>query len=224
MDARMRAGATTIFALSMLTLVSGCAGILQTVSKPVSIYTPTPKSTFSEALPRVDWQLIVEVPIANESLNTPRIALRHNPVSVQYYNSAKWTERAPVVIQGLLIESFENTGKIIAVGRKSIELRADYILTSELREFQAEYDGDGPPLVRVRLIAKLIKFRQRTIIAAHAAEHVARARSNAMVDIVYAFDEALGKVIKSIVEWTLTAPEEVAKGAAVSPRTLRPSG
>ena len=58
----------------------------------------------------------------------------------------------------LLVESFENTGKIVAVGRQAIGLRSDFNLKSELREFQAEYFGGAKiPTVRVRINTKLIK-------------------------------------------------------------------
>ena len=53
------------------------------------------------------------------------------------------------MIQTLLIESFENTGKIIAVGRQSLGLRSDFNLKLEVREFQAEYfPKDAAPRVR----------------------------------------------------------------------------
>ena len=42
-----------------------------------------------------------------------------------------------------LIESFDNSGKIVGVTRESTQLRADYILQSDLREFQAELDSRG---------------------------------------------------------------------------------
>ena len=37
-------------------------------------------------------------------------------------------------LQTLIIESFENSGRIVAVGRESVGLRADFTLKTELRE------------------------------------------------------------------------------------------
>ena len=93
-----------------------------------------------------------------------------------------------------------------------MSLRADYSLLSDLREFQAEYDGQSTPLVRVRLSAKLVKMPQRTIIATLTAEHTVRAKGTDLESVVWAFDAALGKSIKRIVEWALTAAPTKPRG------------
>ncbi len=192
---------------ALVLAVAGCAGILPGQGIPPKLFTLSPKSTYANDLPRASWQLVVEVPVAAESLNTLRIALRHDPLSLEYYRDVRWTERAPVMVQTLLIESFENTGKIVAVARKATDLRADYVLKTDLREFQAEYDGADPPFAHVRVNAKLVKLPQRTIIASHTAERRLRAESNDMRQIVYAFDGALGGTLKAIVEWALRVPK-----------------
>ena len=170
-----------------------------------NVFTLSPKSTFAPTLPKVGWQLVVEAPVAAGGLSTPRIAVKTKPLEIQYYANAQWTEAAPQMVQTLLVESFENTGKIVAVGRQAIGLRSDYNLTSELREFQAEYlDGKPTPAVRVRINVKIIKQPRREIIASTTFEQIVPAASTAMSDVVAAFDDALGKVIRRIVEWTLT--------------------
>ena len=174
--------------------------------EPPNLYTLTPKNTFAADLPRVDWQLIVETPIAAAGLNTSRIALQRSPVTLEYYANANWTDVAPLMVQTLLIESFENSGKIVAVSRESTTLRADYLLKTELREFQAEYDQSGPPRARVRINAKLARMPDRAIIASHTVERTIRAEGNDLPAIAVAFDEALGSTMRRIVEWSLAAP------------------
>ena len=99
------------------------------------MYVLTPKSTFSDTLPRVDWQLLVELPQAQAGINTARIALRDSPIELRYFELSNWTDLAPRMIQTLIVESFENSDRIVAVGREAIGLRADYVLKTELREF-----------------------------------------------------------------------------------------
>jgi cholesterol transport system auxiliary component len=183
--------------------VAGCTAVLPGQGEPPQLYTLSPKSTFSQDLPTLSWQLVVELPVSAKSLNTSRIALRHDPLSLEYYKSARWTERAPIMVQTLLVESFENTNRIVAVARKTTDLRADYVLKSDLREFQVEYDGRGVPVAHVRLNAKLVKMPQRTIIASRTAESEIPAEGADLGNVVAAFDEALGKVLKEIVEWSL---------------------
>ncbi len=201
--------ARPVLTAALAVAAAGCANleILAGRGDPPKLYALSPKSTFMEGLPTVDWQLVVEIPVSAESLNTSRIALRQDPLSLDYYAGVRWIERAPILVQTLLVESFENTGKIVAVARKATDLRADYVLKADLREFQAEYAGGGPPAVRVRVNAKLVKMPQRTIIASHTVEQLARANGIEVLDVVYAFDEALGKILKSIVEWALRVPE-----------------
>ena len=147
---RQRRTAPLAAALSLAFLLVACAGMLPGSGAPPDLYTLTPKSTYSADLPTVTWQLAIEVPVAAESLNNSRIALRHDPLSLLYYKGARWTERAPVMVQTLLNESFENSGKIVAVARKATDIRADYVLKTDLREFQAEYDAGGAPVAHVR--------------------------------------------------------------------------
>ena len=111
------------------------------------------------------------------------------------------------MVQTLLVESFENSGKILAVSRQAIGLRSDFSLKTELREFQAEYFGDDhtQPKVRIRINAKLIEQPRQRIIAAGNFEHTVRAPRGEIGSIVLAFDQALGKVTKRLVEWTLRA-------------------
>jgi len=117
---------------------SGC-GVLPFDKPAPDLYVLTSKSSFSADLPNVDWQLTVEIPLADAGINTSRIAARKSVVSIDYYQGANWIDTAPRMVQTLLVESFENSSQIIGVGRQSSTLRADYTLLLELREFQAEY-------------------------------------------------------------------------------------
>lgn len=185
-------------------LLAGCAGVLPGGGPPPNLYTLTPKNTFDDGLRVVPWQLVVEEPSAAGGLQVQNVALRTKAIELQYFASARWTERAPRMVQTLLVESFENSGKIVAVGRQAIGLRSDFNLKTELREFQAEYtEANRPPMVHVRLSARLIQQPRREIIASENFDAKVQANGTAMDEVILAFDEALGKVIRRTVEWTL---------------------
>ena len=173
--------------------------------EPPQLFTLTPKSTFPDDLPAVNWQLLVEIPVAGESLNTDRIALQDSPLTLDYYTKARWTERAPVMLQRLIVESFENTKRIVSVGRQAIDLRADLVLKTELREFQAQIGSNNVPRVRVRVIAKLVKMPDRRNVATESVEKEIAAEGNNIEPVIHAFDEATGKVMKTITVWALRA-------------------
>ena len=195
-------------AIYLAVVLSGCEGLVPTLGgPPANLYTLTPKNTFAKDLRRVRWQLVVDEPLASGGLNIDRIALRHSPTELKYFARARWTERAPRMVQTLMVESFENSGAIVAVGRKAIGLRSDYNLITELREFQAEYfKSDGVPTVRVRLNAKLVKQPRRAIVASRTFESTIKSEGKAMRDVIRAFDQALGKVLRHTVEWTIKMP------------------
>ncbi|HVG81400.1 MAG TPA: ABC-type transport auxiliary lipoprotein family protein [Methylomirabilota bacterium] len=187
-------------------LLAACTGIIPGTGEPLKLYTLTPKSSYGGALPKVDWQLVIETPIAPAGINTNRIALSHSPITLDYFAGATWTDSAPAMVQTLLVESFENTGRILAVGRESVGLRADYVLKLELREFQAAYASpETPPTVHVRIISKLVRMPMREIVASHMTDRKSVAATNTLDGVVAAFDEALGPVLKDVVVWTLTS-------------------
>ncbi len=194
-----------LYVLPLVLGLAGCEGLLPKLGGPApNLYTLTPKNTFAAGLPRANWQLVVEEPVASGGLNVDRIALRAAPTEMKYFARARWTERAPRMIQTLLVESFENSGAIVAVGRKAIGLRSDYNLKTDMREFQAEYfDADGIPTIRVRLNAKLVKQPLRAIVASKTFEAAVKAEGTEMRQVIRAFDKALGKVLRHTVEWTL---------------------
>jgi cholesterol transport system auxiliary component len=189
----------------MLVGLTGC-GILPDVKTPVDLYTLSPKNTFDGNLPNVYWQLVVETPVAAAGINTSRIAIAGSPLSTDYYATAAWTDRAPLMVQGLLIESFENTKRIVAVARDAIGLRGNYVLQTELREFQAETYYGAKPVVRVRLNAKIIRMPERQIIGSRTIERCSEAANDQVPSVVAAFDDALGAVLKRTVTWVLTTP------------------
>lgn len=216
-------GAKAFALVAMMALTASCDLTLPGTGERSQLYVLTPKSTYPDELPKVDWQLLVEQTTSPAGLDTQRIAVAYSPIELDYFARTNWTDRAPEMVLRLLVESFENSGKIIAVGRDSIGLRSNIVLKTELREFQAESDrksasnqgGDGAtgsgdtPRIRVRIAAKLVKMPQRVIVASQTFENVMPAEENNMEAIVGAFDEALGKTLKSIVVWTLTEGDKI---------------
>jgi cholesterol transport system auxiliary component len=200
-------------ALPGLGLLSACDLTVPGQRPPPTLYRLTPKSTFSEDLPTVTWQLVLEPPLANAGLNSTRIGLQRTPTLFEYYARANWADRAPLMVQTLMIESFENSGRIVSIGRESAGLRADFILKTELREFQSEYYTTSLPNVRVAVTAKLVKMPRRAIIGSETFEHLVEAETDQMEKIVDAFDQALGKVMRRLVEWTLTTGQASTAGS-----------
>ena len=195
-------------ALPVVALASGCSLPVPGQGPPPELFRLTPKSTFRDDLPAVDWQLVLEPPVADAGLNTARIALQRSPTQIEYYARSGWADRAPLMMQTLMVESFENSGRIVSIGRESIGLRADFILKSELRELQAVYYNGGPPKAWVSVNVKLVQMPRRAIVASQSFDGRVPAAADSLPQIIEAFDEAAGKVLRHIVEWTLIEGEK----------------
>ncbi|HJQ57356.1 MAG TPA: ABC-type transport auxiliary lipoprotein family protein [Vineibacter sp.] len=209
-----RAAARAALLLGAVGILLGACAVLSAGDDPPNLYTLTPKSTFDPTLPQVTWQVVVETPTAAAYLNTSRIALAMTPTSADYYAKSAWTDRAPLLVQTLIVESLENSRRIIGVGRDPLAVRPTYVLQIELREFQAEYFHGKPPLVHVRLVARLVRQSDRQIVASRGFERCVRAGTDQVATVVQAFDEALGGVLKGLVAWTLTVapPQPLPEG------------
>ena len=196
---------------NMALAVTGCASLLGLGPAP-HLYRVTPKSTYPANLPHPSVQILVDVPLAPAGLDTTRIALSHSAVSIDYFADSEWTDRLPQLVQTALLESFENSRAITAIDRESIGLRADFILKTEIRHFEALYDSpNGPPVVWVAIITRLVAPSGREIVAQSSFERREQASANEIPRIVVAFDEALGAVINDIVVWTASNPALSAK-------------
>ena len=195
--------------------ITGCAGLqtLQSVTEPTDLYDLTPKSSYDESLPAITAQLVIEEPTAASSVNTDHIAIKPNSYQVQYFPDARWVDRAPLLVQTLLVESFENTGKVAAVGRRAIGLTSDFTLITELREFQAMVSDDenGSIFVDVQLNMKIIQEPYGLIVASKSFEQRQLAASSEMLSVVEAFDVALGKTMGRSVDWAVRRISEIAR-------------
>lgn len=203
-DLRRRTLLARGLAAAGLAGLTAACGRLPIGKPPPQMYTLTPKSTFPADLPEAPWQLAIERPDAPAGLSSARIAVARQPLTLDYYSGVAWVDDAPNMVQRLLIESFENSKRIVGVGRDGVSFRSDYTLKVELREFQAEYFEQAEiPTVNVRINVKMVQMPQRTIIASQGFEAQRRAPSNKMQNIVETFDAALGIVLRDVVIWTL---------------------
>jgi len=191
--------------------LTGCASLLGLGPAP-HLYRVTLKSTYPVNLPHLSGQLLVDVPSAPAGLDTARIALSRSAVSIDYFADSEWIDRVPLMVQTALLDSFESSGAITAIDREAIGLRADLILKTDIRHFEALYDSrDRPPEVWVEISARLVDPSGRDVVAHASFERRKQARGSDIAQIVPAFDDALGGVMEDIVGWTVRSPALSAK-------------
>jgi cholesterol transport system auxiliary component len=185
-------------------LLAGCSGVIGPSSPPFKIYLLAPDLGALPG-PKVSWELSIARPDAALSFNTDRIAIARAE-TLDYYADAQWSDNTPLLLESLLVEAFEKSGRIDTVAKDAESVRADYILETELRAFQARYaDENGAPTVAVDIMAKLLDARSREIIAVHEAKAEAPAAVNTIDAAVAAFDKATSAILEEIVAWVLSA-------------------
>jgi cholesterol transport system auxiliary component len=157
--------------------------------------------------PRVPWQMSITLPDAPDSLDTSRIALVQPTNQMDYYAASSWQDRLPFLVQRALIDAFEASGRIAAVGRDTDGLKSDYLLLTDIHDFQARYDTeDAPPVAVVQLSVKLIAARSRTIALAKTVGKEVQASQNNVPAVVAAFNQALTDTMAQTVAWAMDAP------------------
>jgi cholesterol transport system auxiliary component len=108
------------------------------------------------------------------------------------------------MLQNLMLRSFEDTNALRYVGRRPIAGTADYLLISELTDFQAELGPDGEDVTtRVRLTARLVRESDAQILGSHTIQTTAPAASTEPAAVVAGFDEATSAALKELTIWAL---------------------
>jgi cholesterol transport system auxiliary component len=149
------------------------------------------------------WSLVVDEPSAARQIDTSRIALMNGPFRVEYYADVEWTDTAPAMVQLLLIQSFQNTGRLPVVAPTRQTLATDFLLLSNLRKFQVENDAAGTPQATIVLEATLLRMPRRTPIATARFEKATTVDSKSSETVTAAFDASLSDVMRRMVDWTL---------------------
>jgi cholesterol transport system auxiliary component len=186
--------------LALLTL-GGCsaANILAPPGEPAKLYTLSAPQSIATGASAAHWQLLIAVPDAPLDLNSVRIAIEPAPGRIDYYADVAWADRPPAMLQDLLLQSFDSSGRIAAVQRQSGALKADFVLTSELLDFQV---GSGDPVAHVRITARLVRTRDKMIVAVKSFD-TSQPAGGSFDGAIAAFDSALKAVLPQIVDWTL---------------------
>ena len=189
---------------------AGCVGsALESKREAAEIFRLTaPEITDAgQALPTA---LAVGRPRAPLSLDTERIAIAGPATRFDYYAGVRWAEPAPLMLQALLVQALAADGRFSTVVAAPSRVPSDYQLEIELRRFEAESGGSGPPVVQGAMQVTLIESRRGARVASLPATASVAAAADRRSDVLSAFDTATHQVITSVVAATrsaVTTPE-----------------
>jgi cholesterol transport system auxiliary component len=220
----MRLTIMRVTAALLLSLLAGCTGSLLT-SKEVApqTYRLAPLAAEPPNAAPFDALLLVVRPNAAPGLDTERIALLHPDRRLDYYAASQWGAALPDVLQDVVVQSMQNTGRVRSVQRDLANFRSDFVLQLDVRAFQAEYEDGGAPRVRVDLIATIGRVSDRRSVFTFAAGALEPAESNTMTAVTAAFDKAMQSATRTVLANTIDYVDRAAsQPTPLPPRTQKP--
>ena len=195
----LRYGSAFAFAL----LLGGCAlaGLGSSGPAP-NTYDLTAPRDFPGLKAHSGAQILIQEPIALKALDSERIVVRPNSAALEYFAGAQWSDRLPKLLQSRIAQTFENSGKVRAVGRPGEGLLIDYQLITEVREFQIDTGGSDSAVVTIS--AKILNDRNGRVVAGKVFSAQTAASATSADAAVAALDRALDNVLREMVAWTLS--------------------
>lgn len=203
-----------------LLFLCGCLGLTKK-HDPSTVYAPTLAHSAATAAANgapLAWQLLIDVPSAVDPLDGTRIVVMPQPGIVQFYKNVRWRERMPVLLQSMLLQGFQESGRLLGASSLSTGLRGDYALHLDLGDFQAEYRGASNPTVLIRVNAQLTQNASNRVIAARSFSWEQTSGEVAIGAVVTTFEQGLNTVLPQVVEWTLKSGEADWQSVNAKPR------
>lgn len=191
--------------MSGLTLVA--CGIVDPPPPPRQ-FRLAPRPTFPDGLPQVEWSLVINDPIAERPVDSMRIALLIDDTEYRYYEEADWADSLPLMVGAQMVQAFRDSGHIQVVTGSQAGLRSDFVLQSNLRDFQIEQSGAEPLAAHVVLYVDLLGMPRREVVGTTRLEGRARIEGGGIDGVVHAFDAAFAEVLTGLVSWTLFAGQQ----------------
>lgn len=205
-------------ALAALVLVGACASLTGT-KEPFTVYAPRyePPANMTQGKP-VDWQLAIDTPLASDALDASRMLVMPTPGALETYKGGRWADTPPLVLRGLLIEAFQQTGRIAGVGALTSGIHPDYTVTIDLYDFEVQY-RDGAPHAVIRLNVKLNDASINRVRAAKTFEVDEPVSGTTAGDAAAAFDRTIDALLADIVRWTIDQGESAWSQTQHPPRS-----
>ena len=148
-------------------------------------------------------ELVVELPKARGTLDSPRIMIRPSALQTEYLPDAVWGDPVPATLQRLLVESLGSYDAIGHVGREPLGLAGEYAMISEITDFNAELLEKGA-LIRLSVDAQLVREMDAAVVGRSRFEVTTESPSTKTNDLIPAFDAAALQLITEMSAWTLS--------------------
>jgi cholesterol transport system auxiliary component len=200
-----------LFLLPALLLLPGCFSGLNSKAPPEQRYLLRSEITKPTTPAQPEGTVQVLRPSASPGLVGSRIAVMRPGARIDYYANARWVEEAPVLLQSQIIDALRTGGRFVTVESDSQPFAAQYLLSVDIANFQAQYTEAGVPTVFVTLNCTLGRRTDRSIIVSFTAQGTAPASTDHLQAVVSAFTSATSQAMQQIAEHIAPPPGDGAK-------------
>ena len=166
-----------------------------------AMYDLAAPKAFPASDKRTTAQLTIADPTTVLLIDTQKIVIQPQPPDSPTFETARWSDTVPRLIQSRIVQGFENS-KYLTVGRPADGLTSDCQLQIDIRSFQITTTPETVAVVE--LSAKLVgdngRIKDSRVFRGALPVQVTDAASAAN-----ALNEAFGKVATELVIWTAGA-------------------
>lgn len=196
-------------ACAIALLLAGCS----ILPRQETVHVWQPATTLAPAAAPVgDFSLRVDTPHVASSLDQAGIVVMPAPGQVSTYKGARWSETPAVLLRQRLVDAFM-AAKLSTVTTDDEHFASNFVLSGELRSFQAEYRA-GVPVVVVRYDAQLRRGLARDLLATHSFSVIEHPSGAQIPQIVAAFGTADDQLAREVVSWVADNARDASKAAA----------
>ncbi len=191
-----------IAAVAALPLAGCFGGLKNEVPPPLTYRIDAPAFETGESI-SADLSVVVER--AAPGLDGDGIAGRWPGKRIDYVANARWADELPRMVQGALVEAFQDSGRLRSVQDDVGRFRTTHTLAVEVRRFEADYTAGNLPVAQVELAATLGRNSDRRVLAAFTVAASEAAPENRQSSLVSALDAAFGRAAAELSAKALAA-------------------
>ncbi|MGV6801341.1 MAG: ABC-type transport auxiliary lipoprotein family protein [bacterium] len=179
--------------------LSGCVSLLLGTEDTPPRFTLEPVKYDTSRQLQMDVRLIIADPEAEAAFRSSQIAISSAPLRYEYLTGAEWSDRAPRLFGIFLQRSFENHGGIKSVGDRSTLPLGDYILRTDIRQFNLEQRG-GNTNAKISVYVQLFDSSNRAI--AGKLMSASKPVEGGLTQTIQGFNLAAQQVGDDVVIWS----------------------
>lgn len=185
-------------ATGLVTLLAGCSVTRKPAPRTFDLRAA---DSFPSGTGGSSSHIVVMSPRALEALNSEKILVRQAGGEISFFPGAQWSGNLTSLVRARLTQSFENTGRVRAVGQQGDGIAADYLIVPEIRDFS--YSVEGEKVATVSIFVKIINDRSGRVVASEPFKRQIPVSSDDLDSVVNALAEAFVDLQKGVVKFTL---------------------